>query len=336
MRKVIQNSSLISPLLSVAPMIDWTDRHCRYFHRQLSPNALVYTEMITTGAVIHGDLEKLLGFSDCEHPIALQLGGSEPEDLAKSAKIGEEWGYDEINLNCGCPSERVQKGSFGACLMREPELVADCVKAMQDCVSVPVTVKCRIGIDDSEDYPFLENFVEKILATGCNKFIIHARKAWLKGLSPKENREIPPLRYDIAARIKATHPELTIILNGGITSLDQIDPIMTEFDGVMIGREAYQNPWFLAELDHKLFGTPLPDTFGIIDRMSLYIAERQKNAGMPIHSTTRHMLGLFNGVRGAKNWRQTLGGEAHAASSADALFKKAISQLHITPQACEA
>jgi len=277
---------------------------------------------------LHGDLEKLLGFADAEHPIALQLGGSEPEDLAKSAQMGEEWGYDEINLNCGCPSERVQKGSFGACLMREPQLVADCVKAMQDTVSIPVTVKCRIGIDNSEEYSFLEKFVDTIAATGCKKFIIHARKAWLKGLSPKENREIPPLRYDIAARIKETHPDLTIILNGGITNLDQLPEIMPQFDGIMIGREAYQNPWFLAELDHKLFGTPLPDHFEIIKRMTSYIEERRANAGMPIHSTTRHMLGLFNGMRGAKHWRQTLGGQAHAATSAEQLFKDAISQLN--------
>lgn len=308
-------------------MIDWTDRHCRYFHRQLSPNALVYTEMITTGAIIHGDLEKLLGFHGNEHPIALQLGGSEPEDLAKSAKIGMDWGYDEINLNCGCPSERVQKGSFGACLMREPDLVADCIKAMQDAVSVPVTVKCRIGIDDSEDYPFLEAFVEKIDATGCSKFIIHARKAWLKGLSPKENREIPPLRYDIAALLKKNHPDLTIILNGGVNSLEMIDGLMPDFDGVMIGREAYQNPWYLAELEHKFFGTPLPDRFEIIEIMSDYIEERRQIAGMPIHSTTRHMLGLFNGLRGAKKWRQTLGGEAHAAASARTLFDQALSQI---------
>jgi tRNA-dihydrouridine synthase A len=327
MRKVVQNSSLISPLLSVAPMIDWTDRHCRYFHRQLSPNALVYTEMITTGAVLHGDLDKLLGYSDCEHPIALQLGGSEPEDLARSAKTGEDFGYDEINLNCGCPSERVQKGSFGACLMREPDLVADCIKSMQDAVSVPVTVKCRIGIDDSEDYSFLETFVEKIAATGCTKFIIHARKAWLKGLSPKENREIPPLRYDIAALLKKNHPDLTIILNGGVNTLAMIDGLLPDFDGFMIGREAYQNPWYLAELEHKLFGTPLPDRYAIVAHMAEYIETRRASAGMPIHSTTRHMLGLFNGLRGAKKWRQTLGGEAHAADSAQGLFDLALTQL---------
>lgn len=329
MRTIAQNSSPISHRLSIAPMIDWTDRHCRYFHRQLSPNALVYTEMITTGAVLHGDLEKLLGFDDAEHPIALQLGGSEPEDLAKSAKTGENHGYDEINLNCGCPSERVQKGSFGACLMKEPELVADCIKAMQDAVSIPVTVKCRIGIDDLEDYPFLEKFVEEIAITGCNKFIIHARKAWLKGLSPKENREIPPLRYDIAALLKKTHPDLTIILNGGINSLDQIDSIMQEFDGVMIGREAYQNPFFIAELEHKLFGTPLPDRFEIMNIMANYIEDRRSSSGMPIHSTTRHMLGLFNGLRGAKKFRSTLGGEAHAATSAEELFNTALSQISV-------
>ncbi|HPQ50321.1 MAG TPA: tRNA dihydrouridine(20/20a) synthase DusA [Alphaproteobacteria bacterium] len=325
MRKVIQNSSLIS----VAPMIDWTDRHCRYFHRQMSPRALLYTEMITTGAILHGDLEKLLGFSDQEHPVALQLGGSEPNDLAQSAKIGEDWGYDEINLNCGCPSERVQKGSFGACLMREPQLVADCVKAMQDSVSVPVTVKCRIGIDESAEYDFLNDFVGVVSAAGCGKFIIHARKAWLKGLSPKENREIPPLRYDIAARIKQDYPHLSIILNGGINKTAQLDDILPQFDGVMIGREAYQNPWFLAELEHKLFDTPLPDRNKVISTMSRYIENRRAAASMPIHSTTRHMQGLFNGLRGAKNWRATLGGEAHAATSASSLFENALSQISI-------
>lgn len=308
-------------------MIDWTDRHCRFFHRQLSPNARLYTEMITTGAILHGDLEKLLGHSECENPVSLQLGGSEPDDLAKSAKIGEEWGYDEINLNCGCPSERVQKGSFGACLMREPNLVADCVKAMQDAVSIPVTIKCRIGIDDSEDLPFLEEFINATSRAGCQTFIIHARKAWLKGLSPKENREIPPLRYDIPAIIKQQNPELTVILNGGITSLEQIDTLKTSVDGFMIGREAYQNPWFLAQMEQHIHGTPLPDRNTIIETMAAYIEERRKKAGMPIHSTTRHMLGLFNGERGAKYWRQTLGGKAHAATNAQNLFEDAVSQI---------
>lgn len=314
-------------MISVAPMIDWTDRHCRFFHRQLSPNAKLYTEMITTGAVLNGDLEKLLGFSDCEHPVALQLGGSEPDDLAKASKIGEDWGYDEINLNCGCPSERVQKGSFGACLMREPNLVADCIKAMKEAVTIPVTIKCRIGIDDSEDLPFLEDFIGQTHEAGCTTYIIHARKAWLKGLSPKENREIPPLRYDIPAIIKQKNPDMTVILNGGITSLEQIDTLKDSVDGFMIGREAYQSPWFLAQLDQHCYGTPLPDREAIINTMTDYIEERRRNAAMPIHSTTRHMLGLFNGERGAKYWRQTLGGNAHAATLARALFDEALSQL---------
>lgn len=327
MRKADQNSSPISIPLSVAPMIDWTDRHCRFFHRQISPHALLYTEMITTGAILHGDLEKLLRFSEDEHPTALQLGGSDPTDLARAAKTGEEWGYNEINLNCGCPSDRVQKGRFGACLMNEPDLVADCIKAMQDAVSIPVTIKCRIGIDDSEEYEFLQSFIDKNSSIGCKKFVIHARKAWLKGLSPKENREIPPLRYDIAARIKHEFPHLSIILNGGINKTCQIPEIQKKFDGVMIGREAYQNPWFLAELEQHFYGTPLPDRFRIVDKMVDYIRERHMQSGMPIHSTTRHMLGLFNGQRGAKHWRQTLGGQAHAATDPRVLFDEALSQI---------
>ena len=320
MRKAGQNSS---HKLSVAPMIDWTDRHCRVFHRLLSPNALLYTEMITTGAILNGDKERYLRFSKIEHPVVLQLGGSEPHDLAICAKIGEDFGYDAINLNCGCPSDRVQKGKFGACLMAEPNLVADCVSTMNKVVQIPVTVKCRIGIDDSEDYVFLEKFISKVSNAGCETFIIHARKAWLKGLSPKENREIPPLRYDIAAKIKEKFPHLSIILNGGITSLSQSHDALKTFDGVMIGREAYNNPYFLTEIEKDLFGTPQPDRHQICEQMIEYIESQSST----IHSTTRHILGLYNGIRGARAFRQVLSTDAHTSISAKDLITKAIQQI---------
>ncbi|OFW97197.1 MAG: tRNA dihydrouridine(20/20a) synthase DusA [Alphaproteobacteria bacterium RIFCSPHIGHO2_12_FULL_45_9] len=326
MRKVAENSSPKHPVLSVAPMIDWTDRHCRVFHRLLSPNALLYTEMITTSAILNGDRNRLLGFSDVEHPVALQLGGSDLADLATCAKIGEDFGYDAINLNCGCPSDRVQKGAFGACLMADPQLVADSVAAMKAAVNIPVTVKCRIGIDDSDDYNFLEDFIKKISAAGCDTFIIHARKAWLKGLSPKENREIPPLRYDIAAEIKKNYPNLTIILNGGLTKLDHIQDALKTFDGVMIGREAYNNPYFLTEMELALYGTPQPDRIEICEKMIPYIESQSST----IHSTTRHMLGLFNGMRGARSFRQILSTEVHTATSTKEIVQKALSALQQT------
>lgn len=324
MRILTENSSPKHPTLSVAPMIDWTDRHCRYFHRLLSPHALLYTEMITTGAILNGNREKLLGFSTKEHPVALQLGGSAPADLAECAKMGEDFGYDMINLNCGCPSDRVQKGKFGACLMAEPNLVAECISAMKNTVKIPVTVKCRIGIDDSEDYVFLEKFVKTLNAAGCDTFIIHARKAWLKGLSPKENREIPPLRYDIVAKIKENFPHCSIILNGGLTTNDQINNELKTFDGVMIGREAYNNPYFLTELELALFGTPQPNRFDICEKMIPYIESQSST----IHSTTRHMLGLFNGIRGAKSFRQILSTDVHTATSLRDLMNKALSHLY--------
>lgn len=323
MRKVAENSSTKHPILSVAPMIDWTDRHCRVFHRLLSPNALLYTEMITTSAILNGDQKKLLSFSDVEHPVALQLGGSDPTDLATCAKIGEDYGYDAINLNCGCPSDRVQKGAFGACLMADPQLVADGVAAMKAAVNIPVTVKCRIGIDDSDDYNFLEDFIKRVSAAGCDTFIIHARKAWLKGLSPKENREIPPLRYDIAAEIKKNYPDLSIILNGGLTTLDQIQDALKTFDGVMIGREAYNNPYSLTEMELALFGTPQPDRFEVCKQMIPYIESQTST----IHSTTRHMLGLFNGMRGARSFRQILSTEVHTATSARDIITKALAAI---------
>ncbi|MBL8639149.1 MAG: tRNA dihydrouridine(20/20a) synthase DusA [Alphaproteobacteria bacterium] len=300
-------------------MIDWTDRHCRYFHRQLSPHAVLYTEMITAPAILHGDQERLLGFSNAEHPVVLQLGGSDPAQLARAAKIGADAGYDAINLNCGCPSDRVQQGKFGACLMAEPSLVADCIKEMQNATGIPVTVKCRIGIDDAPPEIMLRKFVENLVAVGCDMFIIHARKAWLKGLSPKENREIPPLDYKLPALIKHEYG-VKVILNGGIKTVQHVRDHLEIFDGVMIGREAYQNPWFIAELEHEIYQTPLPCRLKILEKMCEYMTERaaqtDTHSGTPIKSITRHMLGLFNGMAGAKTWRRILGGEAHAATNA--------------------
>ncbi|HTJ93231.1 MAG TPA: tRNA dihydrouridine(20/20a) synthase DusA, partial [Pararobbsia sp.] len=241
--------------VSVAPMMDWTDRHCRYFHRLISRHTWLYTEMVTTGALLHGDVPRHLTFNEHEHPVALQLGGSEPADLAKCATLGEQWGYDEINLNCGCPSERVQRGAFGACLMAEPQLVADCVKAMRDVVSIPVTVKHRIGIDDVSEYSFVRDFVGTIADAGCEVFIVHARNAILKGLSPKENREIPPLKYEYAYQLKRDFPSLDISINGGIQSLDEVEQHLEHVDGVMLGREAYHNPYLLAGVDARFYGS---------------------------------------------------------------------------------
>lgn len=300
-------------------MIDWTDRHCRYFHRQLSPHAVLYTEMITAPAILHGDQERLLGFSNAEHPVVLQLGGSDPAQLARAAKIGADAGYDAINLNCGCPSDRVQQGKFGACLMAEPSLVADCLRAMRDHAPVPVSIKCRIGIDDAPPEIMLRKFVENLVAAGCDMFIIHARKAWLKGLSPKENREIPPLDYALPALIKREYG-VKVILNGGIKTVQDVRDHLEIFDGVMIGREAYQNPWFIAELEHEIYQTPFPCRLKILEKMCEYMTERaaqtDTHSGTPIKSITRHMLGLFNGMAGAKIWRRILGGEAHAATNA--------------------
>ncbi|HSH92315.1 MAG TPA: tRNA dihydrouridine(20/20a) synthase DusA [Ramlibacter sp.] len=292
--------------MSVAPMMDWTDRHCRYFHRLLTKHAVLYSEMVTTGALIHGDIPRHLVFNPEEHPVALQLGGSEPGDLARCARVGEEWGYDEINLNCGCPSERVQRGSFGACLMAEPLLVADCVKAMVDAVDVPVTVKHRIGIDKGESYEFVRDFVGTVSGAGCGVFLIHARNAWLKGLSPKENREVPPLRYEFAHRLKRDFPHLTVGVNGGITTTAQVHDQLQQVDGVMIGREAYHNPWWLAEWDSAFYGEPGADVTreSIELQMAGYMVQEGSARGTPWSAIARHMLGLRNGLPGARRWRQ--------------------------------
>jgi tRNA-dihydrouridine synthase A len=298
--------------LSVAPMMDWTDRHCRYFHRLLTKNTLLYTEMVTTGALLHGDVPRHLDFNVEEHPVALQLGGSEPADVARAAKLGEQWGYDEINLNCGCPSERVQRGAFGACLMAEPQLVADCVKAMRDAVSVPVTVKHRIGIDKTESYEFVRDFVGTVAAAGCEVFIVHARNAWLQGLSPKQNREVPPLRYELVHRLKKEFPQLVIALNGGINTIEQVQTELQHVDGVMVGREAYHNPWWMTQWDAQFFNTETGDTTSgaVITRDSVEAQmveymEREADAhNTPWYSIARHMLGLRHGQPGARLWRQ--------------------------------
>ncbi|MFM9901059.1 MAG: tRNA dihydrouridine(20/20a) synthase DusA [Polaromonas sp.] len=292
--------------LSVAPMMDWTDRHCRYFHRLLSRHALLYTEMVTTGALIHGDVARHLRFNAEEHPVALQLGGSDPADLARCAQLGEQWGYDEININCGCPSERVQRGAFGACLMAEPQLVADCVKAMVDVVGVPVTVKHRVGIDKTESHDFVRDFVGTVADAGCRVFIVHARNAWLKGLSPKENREVPPLRYEMVHRLKTDFPHLTIAINGGITQTAQVAEQLQHTDGVMVGREAYHNPWWMASWDADFFGaTPTDITRESVEAdMVAYMAREAAEHGTPFSAIARHMLGLRHGQPGARRWRQ--------------------------------
>ncbi|MDP1692751.1 MAG: tRNA dihydrouridine(20/20a) synthase DusA [Burkholderiaceae bacterium] len=292
--------------LCVAPMLDWTDRHCRVFHRHITRHARLYTEMITTGALLHGDAPRHLDFSEAEHPVALQLGGSEPADLAVCAKLAAQWGYDEVNLNCGCPSERVQRGAFGACLMAEPALVHDCVAAMRDAVSLPVTVKHRIGIDRGESYEFVRDFVGTVAAAGCTVFVVHARNAWLKGLSPKENREVPPLRHEFVYRLKRDFPALTIVLNGGVTGNDQIAEHLRHVDGVMLGREAYHHPWLMAQWDRRFLGdtdAAAPTREGVEAAMVEYMtALVARGIGWP--HAARHMLGLVHGLPGARRWRQ--------------------------------
>jgi tRNA-dihydrouridine synthase A len=318
--------------LSVAPMMDWTDRHCRMFHRQISRHTWLYTEMVTTGALLHGDVPRHLDFNEEEHPVALQLGGSEPADLAKSAKLGEQWGYDEINLNCGCPSERVQKGAFGACLMGEPALVADCVKAMRDAVSIDVTVKHRIGIDDVTSYDFVRDFVGTVAAAGCDTFIVHARNAILKGLSPKENREIPPLRYEFAYRLKQDFPQLEIIINGGIKTLADIDVHLPHVDGVMIGREAYHNPYLMAAFDARYYGddAPVKSRAEVLQAMLPYVQaqlDKYGRHGLKLNSVTRHMLGLMAGIPNARVFRQTLSDSKKLARGDTALLLEALARM---------
>src|SRR5262245_14277754 len=295
----------------IAPMMEWTDRHCRFFHRQLTRRALIYTEMVTTGAVIHGDRGRLLGHDPAEHPVALQLGGCDPQALARCAAIGEELGYSEINLNVGCPSDRVQEGRFGACLMAEPALVGDCVAAMKAKVRVPVTIKCRIGIDEQDPEAALDALTSAVERAGVDALIVHARKAWLKGLSPRENRDVPPLDYGRVHRLKAAHPRLPVVLNGGITSVEQARAHLDRLDGVMMGRAAYQEPWRLLAVDTQLFGddAPFADAGSAAAALVPYI-ERQLARGVRLHSITRHVLGLFRGVPGARAFRRHLAAEA--------------------------
>jgi len=295
----------------IAPMMDWTDRHCRLFHRLLTRRALIYTEMVTTGAVLHGDRERLIGFDPAEQPVALQLGGCDPAALARCARIGADFGYIEINLNIGCPSERVQEGRFGACLMAEPALVADCVAAMKAAVAIPVTVKCRIGIDAQNPEVALEAFATAVKAAGVDALIVHARKAWLSGLSPRENRDVPPLDYDLVFRLKAAHPRLSIVINGGITTVETARELLARVDGVMMGRAAYQEPWRLLAVDPLLFGeaAPYANPKAAAYALMPYV-ERELSRGLRLHAMTRHLLGLFHGVPGARAFRRHLATEA--------------------------
>ena len=334
MPETLRAEPAISPWrLSVAPMIDWTDKHCRYLHRLLTKKTRLYTEMVTTGGLLHGGERRHLRMDACEHPVALQLGGSEPADLARCAAIGQRWGYDEINLNCGCPSERVQRGAFGACLMAEPRLVADCVKAMADAVDLPVTVKHRIGIDREESYAFVRDFVGTVAEAGCSVFIVHARNAWLKGLSPKENREIPPLRYEMVYRLKQEFPQLTIVLNGGVTSDEQIAAHLQQVDGVMLGREAYHHPWIMTAWDQRfLGGGPCPLSQDEVEAaMVAYMQRELAEDGTPWSAIAGHMLGLHHGRRGARLWRQVWSDHKLKARAAEEVWALARAQLALEP-----
>ena len=313
----------------VAPMMDWTDRHCRYFMRRLTARTLLYTEMVTAAALIHGDSDRLLAFDASEQPVALQLGGSDPEALARAAALGEAAGYIEINLNVGCPSDRVQSGRFGACLMAEPALVADCVSAMSAAVSVPVTVKTRIGIDEHDSYEFLRRFVSDVATAGCQTFVIHARKAWLNGLSPKQNREVPPLDYKRVHRLKLDFPELEIVINGGLQTLNQLELQLLHVDGGMMGRAAYQDPYLLADADSRLFGhiTVKPSREQVAAAMIPY-AERQLADGARLNAITRHMLGLFSGEPGARHWRRHLSEHAHLPGAGAEVVADALAARH--------
>ncbi len=340
-------------LVSVAPMMEWTDRHCRYFLRLLSKEMRLYTEMVVTGAILHGKAERHLAFNPAEHPVALQLGGSEPADLAAAALVGQQYGYDEINLNVGCPSDRVQGGNFGACLMAEPDLVARCVGAMVKAVNVPVTVKTRIGIDDKDSYEELVHFISTVANAGCDHFIMHARKAWLHGLSPKENREKPPLRYDVVGQLKKDFPALRFSLNGGILTLDQAEKHLQEFDGVMIGRAAYENPYMLVEVDERIYASdaysksnatdslvptkmpkPIPTRAEIVEILKPYIVD-QLAQGQRLHSITRHILGLFHGVRGGRAWRRYISEHACLPGAGIEVIEQALAATLAMSQSSE-
>jgi tRNA-dihydrouridine synthase A len=313
---------------SVAPMMEWTDRHCRTFLRLISARALLYTEMATSGAVLHGPRERVLGFDEREQPVALQIGGSDPAELAAAARIGADCGYREINLNVGCPSDRVQSGRFGACLMAEPDLVADCVAAMIAAVDIPVTVKCRIGIDDQDSEAALEDFIAAVAAAGCGTFIVHARKAWLEGLSPKQNRDVPPLDYGRVYRLKELRPELEIILNGGIETLEEAEAHLAHVDGVMLGRAAYHNPYLLADVDARFFGDdgPPPSRAEVVRRFAAY-AQEQLERGVALHRMTRHILGLYHGQPGARAFRRHLSEEATRPDAGISVLQAALERV---------
>lgn len=325
---------MISRLVSIAPMMGWTDRHARYFLRLITKHSLLYTEMVNTGALLHntqkvGSQKRLLAFHEAEHPVAIQLGGSDPQALAQCASMAEDAGFDEVNLNVGCPSDRVKSGNFGACLMATPDLVADCVSAMKAKVSVPVTVKCRIGIDDMEGYQSLEHFIEVVTEGGCDTFIVHARKAWLKGLSPKQNREIPPLKYDYVYRLKSEKPGLSISINGGIKTIESVQQQLEHVDGVMIGREAYYNPYILASVDRDVYhdtDAALKTREEVVYQMCDYIDD-EITKGVDLHSITRHILGLYHGCRGARAWRRHLSEKAHDAGADSSVVKTALKNV---------
>lgn len=312
--------------LSVAPMMDWTDRHCRFFHRLVTRRTRLYTEMVTTGALLHGHVPRHLDFDAAEHPLALQLGGSEPDDLAECARLAQRWGYDEVNLNCGCPSERVQRGAFGACLMAEPELVRDGVAAMRDAVSMPVTVKHRIGIDRGESYEFVRDFVGTVSQGGCEVFIVHARNAWLQGLSPKENREVPPLRHAVVAQLKKDFPSFTFVVNGGLVDDAQIGAQLDAVDGAMIGRHAYHHPWAMSRWDTRWLGAdrdPASSREGVEQAMVDYMTREAQRHGTPWSSIARHMMGLYDGLPGARRWRQVWSDHRLKSEPAAAVHAKA-------------
>ncbi|MEP2943223.1 MAG: tRNA dihydrouridine(20/20a) synthase DusA [Hyphomicrobiales bacterium] len=322
---------------SVAPMMDWTDRHCRYFHRQLSAHALLYTEMVTADAIIHGDRERLLGFSQNEHPVALQLGGSEPEKLALAAKIGADFGYDEINLNVGCPSDRVQSGTFGACLMREPQLVGDCVKTMKEAVTCPVTVKCRIGVDEQDTLVALDELANAVVASGVDALWVHARKAWLEGLSPKQNRDVPPLDYERVYALKQRLSDVFIGINGGISTLDEASVHLEHVDGVMLGRAAYQDASLLTEVDNRIYGQEdkvFAKPFNwqnLCDAMMLY-CDQEMAKGVRLSAITRHMIGLFHGLPGARRYRQILSEEARLDTAKPEVIERAFGAVVLPSQ----
>jgi tRNA-dihydrouridine synthase A len=328
----MQKISLPDRRLSVAPMMDWTDRHCRYFHRLLAPSALLYTEMVTSGAILHGDRDHLLEFNAAEQPLALQLGGSDPAELAECARLAAVRGYAEINLNVGCPSDRVQKGRFGACLMRQPELVRDGVAAMLNMVEIPVTVKTRLGVDELDSYAYFSDFIHCVAESGCRVFAVHARKAWLSGLSPTENRDVPELRYDWVYRLKRENPQLTVVLNGGVTTVVHVMEHLDSVDGVMLGRAAYHNPWILSECEQALTGVAgVPDRAGAVDAMTRY-ARLQMEQGVAVKRISRHLLGLFHGLPGARNWRRYLTEHAHVDDFDERLFIQAMEHMRVVPR----